>query len=165
MKEEADFKVALTTSGFTVITDDGDNATEIDIMIDDIPACVCELKTDLPLTITKNYITRVKTTILNYLKILDINSNLRSVFIGLDPEDDLTSLVSFHSFDSTTRIDRFFKRWDETQILMFQYTIKREQDGYVVACMGTLYRDGQWQGTRFLKEPTLTTITLKEFEK
>lgn len=164
MNEEADFKVALTTSSYTVITDGGDNTTEIDLMIEDVPACVCELKADFPIRVSLKYKIRLKQTLLSYLKVLEINSDLRSIFIGLDPEDDLTSLVEHHSFESTPRTDNFFKRWDEAHILMFQYTIRREQDDCVIVCMRTIYKNDQWQGTIFIKKPTLTVVSKDEFE-
>lgn len=160
----ADFKIALTTSEFIVITEEGDNASEIDLMLDKVPACICELSMDLPPVLSIKYMSRIITNILGYMNVVKINSNLRSIYIGKNPEIELDSLVDFQTFESTPRIDGFFERWDVTQMLMFQYLIKRKSDDSVVTCLRAVYKNGYWT-CKFYKESTLQVITTEEFEK
>lgn len=154
--------IALTTTEFMVITDDGNNSVEIDLMLRNIPVCVCNAELDLPDEIPPESVLNLARAISTGIDVVEINSNLRTIFIGSDIDNEESALVSHQTFSNTPRINEFFKRWDEIQVLMFQFSVKRRSDNQVIACIRGARSNNQWQSLQLIDEPTLKISNFKE---
>jgi hypothetical protein len=158
MEEASDIQVALTTTEYSFVTQDGDNKMEIDLIIKNIPVLVAEsfmYLTELPDELKR----RINTAISTKLDVVDINSNLRTVFIGEDSTREETGLVLYQDLKCSPQTDAFFKRWDETGTLIYEYTIIRiDLTGNkigIIACIRGVRVHNNWVRLEIVDEPNL----------
>ena len=155
MDELADLIVFITTSEFIYITEGGDFDLELDLLNSRIPVCAAEFTMDTPLFLTKEYYQRVYHILTKEVQCVDINSNLRTVFIGKDRNDETTGLVIFNSYNETKHTNAFFDRWDETQALIFEYTMKN-QFGKMIACARGYWLNEAWLKIGIAPNPAIS---------
>jgi len=152
-----DAKVALATTEHVLITEGGDNELEINLIIQNTPVIVAETSMYLP-EITPELLSRIHYSLTTGIDV-EINSNLMSVFIGVDPEMEETGLVMYQEFSDHPTIKAFFQRWDESHTLFFEFTLRRigalQEDLGVIACVSGIRKDNIWIKLELLKEPII----------
>lgn len=153
-----DAKVALTTTEYALVTEGGNNEQEINLILKNIPIIVVESSLRIPL-ITDDIREKICQNLSTGVDAIEINSNLRTVFIGSDPEIEETGLVIYQDFKETDRTNAFFQRWDETNSLIFEYTLRRSgilnEDLGVIGCLRGLRVGDHWTKLELTNEPTL----------
>lgn len=153
-----DAKVALATTEHVLITEDGDNEMEINLILQNTPVLVSETNMYFP-EITPDLMSRIHHSLTTGMDVVDINSNLMSVFIGEDPEKEETGMVIYQEFSDNPTIKDFFRRWDETHTLIFEFTLRRvganQEDLGVIACSRGIRVGDKWVKLEIIKEPTI----------
>jgi hypothetical protein len=157
----ADLIVALTTTEFVSITEGGDTPTEIDLFTYNIPVCVAEMVMDFPPILPNGYLFRIHSALTSNIDCIDINSNLGTVFIGKDKNEETTGLIVYQDIKNTPPTRAFFKRWDETETLMMQYTIFNRFNK-VVCCVRGYWAKGSWIKLSVIPEPTIHIRDINE---
>jgi hypothetical protein len=159
-----DAKVALATTEHVLITEGGDNEMEINLILQNTPVLVSETDMYFP-EITPDLMSRIHHSLTTGMDVVDINSNLMSVFIGIDPEVEETGMVMYQEFSDNPTIKAFFQRWDETHTLIFEFTLNRvsatRENLGVLACVKGVRVGDKWVRLGIVKEPT---IHIKEEE-
>jgi len=158
MSSMLDISVALTTTEYSFITEGGDNQMEIDLILQNVPVLVAETSmyfSSIPDDLRKQIHNAISTKV----DTVDINSNLRTVFIGEDIEREETGLVLYQDLKQSPRADAFFKRWNEIHTLIYEYTIKSidisGKENGIIACVRGVRVGSTWIRLEIVDEPNL----------
>jgi hypothetical protein len=141
--DELDIDVALTTTKFALVTEDGDNQLEIDLILQDIPVCVAEMYMELDEETELN-IKDVAKYLLRSMNDVKVYSDIKKVFIGENFRNEYTAIVLYYGVDAGKEAISFFERWDETQVMIFEYCLKRKNKDLLLSIRG-LYKEGAWK--------------------
>lgn len=150
----ADLLVSLTTSGYIHMTEDGDPNLEIELFTKDLPVCSAIHVMDIPPNLPARNLTGLSQVVLTGLKQVDINSNLRSVFVGVDKNDESTAAVQYTPVQDTPYVKAFFDRWDETHAMIFEYSIRNRYDTLIVCIQGFWAKDS-WVKLGIVEKPLI----------
>jgi hypothetical protein len=158
MKDFMDISVALTTTEYSFITDGGDNQMEIDLILQNVPVLVAETSMYFS-SISDDLKKQIHNAISTKVDTVDINSNLRTVFIGENIEKEETGLVLYQDLKHSPRADAFFKRWDEIHTLLYEYTIKSidltGKENGIIACVRGVRAGNTWVRLEIVDEPNI----------
>lgn len=157
----ADLIVALTTTEFVSITEGGDTPTEIDLFTFNIPVCVAEMSMDFPTKLPNGYLPKIHQALTSNIDCVDINSDLGTVFIGKDKNEETSGLIVYQDTKGTPPSKAFFQRWDEIEALMMQYTIFNQHNN-VICCVRGYWAKGSWIKLSVIPEPTIHIKDAKE---
>jgi hypothetical protein len=145
-----DLSVAITTSGRTVI-----QPGEIEDFT--LNMVIAEVRLYLPIvdeTLKKN----IDRAIVSDIDAVDINPHIRKVFIGKDISNDKTALVLYFAEESDSN-KGFFKRCEETQTLLFEYSVirinEKGEDNGIVACASGIYSIDSWKHLKIVPQPRI----------
>lgn len=156
--ELIDLAVSLTTSG-RVLIQEGVSDTHVNMLVADLPVLVAEVRMPFP-EITGSLRGKVGIAIISSVEKVYISSDIRRVFIGQDPDNEETGLVSYDDYDETEATNNFFRRWDETQSLIFEYTAiginDKGKDIGIIACASGFYSQEIWKDLKLIPEPMIT---------
>lgn len=156
-----DLAVAISTSGRSIIQEGEITDTFLNLVIGDIPVVVAEFRMYLP-KVDKELKDNIDSVLMN-INTVYVNSDIRKVFIGQDINIDDTALVLYYSDEDTEAHNKFFKRWEETETLIFEYSLIRingdGKDKGIISCVSGLYSKGKWVRLKIISEPI---ITIKE---
>ena len=120
-----DLAVALTSTKYALVTEEGDNTLEIEMILQDAPVCVAEMYLEVE-DVTEDLVKNISTNISTAIDAVEIDSDLKTVFIGSDPLDETTGLVVYQQVNPGKQALSFFERWEETHTLIFEFCVKRK---------------------------------------
>jgi hypothetical protein len=156
-----DAKISLTTTAHTIITEGGNNESEINLVVKNIPVIAVWSSLRIPL-MTDEIRENICKNLYTGIDAVEINSNLRKVFIGSDHAKEETGLVVYQDFMETSRINDFFRRWDETNSFIFEYTLRRlgtfDEDLGVIGCLRGLWINNCWVKMELTNQPHLQIV-------
>jgi hypothetical protein len=157
--EMADLVVALTTTEYTYISEKGNNQLEVDIIIDNLPVCIAELELFIP-NISDCYTKHIQKVLLESKSPVFIDEDIRKIFIGENSTFEEKGLLSYTDYDLSPQSTQFFKRWEETETLLFEYTIKRidhtGKDIGTIACVSGMWSQDTWKRFDIVEKPVFT---------
>jgi hypothetical protein len=120
MKEDlTDISVALSTTGNLIITDQENQTSQIDLFLWNMPVCIAEIPLmteEINGTLKENILREVK----KCMQVVKIDPYGQSIFIGENPDDENTALVTYTVDYDAKEIQDFFHRWEETSLLLFE---------------------------------------------
>jgi len=91
-------------------------------------------------------------------KIVVVDSKKRTVFIGEDPRKPNTDLVDYEDIVRGECSNEFFRRWEETQEMFFQFTLN-DIKGVSRFCIRGIWSKGKWAHLEIKGTPTITGIS------
>lgn len=152
-----DLAVSLTSSGFIHMTEDGDPSLEVDLFTQDIPVCSIKHVLDLPTYLSEQSIIRLSNILKDKLRQVDINSDLRSFFIGVDKNNESTAAVQYTALQDAPHINAFFDRWDEIHAMLFEYSLKNKY-GTLITCIQGFWAMDSWVKLSITPKPLITIV-------
>jgi len=157
MDQDADLAVCLTTSGFIHVTDQGDHTLEIDLFTKDIPVCSACHVLDLPSNLGDSTLVRIRRVLLTGLRHVNVNSDLRSIYIGIDEYDEDTATVLYKAHKDSPHINAFFDRWEEIQTMLFEHTLK-DINNNIIACVQGWWVKDSWLKLSIIPKPLIEIL-------
>jgi hypothetical protein len=158
MKKLMDTSVALTTTEYSFITESGDNQREIDLILQNVPVLVAETSVYFS-SLPDDLRGHVRNIISTGIDTVDINSNLRTIFIGKDIEREETGLILYQELKHSPMVNAFFKRWDEIHTLLYEYTVRSidifGKENGIIACVRGVRVDDSWVILEIINEPSI----------
>lgn len=120
-----DIQVALTTTKHVVVLQNASEVLLNSTRDADIPVCVANTALGMygPSSDVEEFELRGAQICVKMAKITQIISDKKTVFIGEDPSDLETALVDYTEQGNSVCANDFFKRWDETHSLLFEFSV------------------------------------------
>jgi hypothetical protein len=91
-------------------------------------------------------------------KTVVVDSKKRTVFIGEDPIKPGTDLVDYEDSVDGECSNEFFKRWEETQEMFFQFTLN-DIKGVSRFCIKGIWSKGKWAHLEIQGTPSITGVS------
>ena len=116
-------KVCLTASTYSPCLVDPDQSQgEYDALVSaNIPVCVVVANLSVKGSDIEKVEHMLSVTAKNMAKTVFVDSAKNHVFIGIDPTDEMTGLVTYTTEKRNRYEDEFFKRWDKIKALIFEF--------------------------------------------
>jgi hypothetical protein len=116
-----DIQVILSVSKNSVEILDQENSTLFKVL--NIPVCVSEFCLNIEGEGSERLRQRFSIICRDMAKIVFVDSTKRYVFIGREPEDENTALISYYVKTSGGFEEQFFRRWEETRMLLLEFQV------------------------------------------
>jgi len=153
---ENGIEVALTTTGYINISGSENSPNEIELLILDIPVCVVNISAML-LNINDTLRSIINESLLSSFNVVHIETFGKNVFIGNDPDIEETGMVIYHEESCNPQSEGFFKRWEETETLLFEFSIlSLSTPVRLVTCLSGLWAHGSWKNLKIVKTPRIS---------
>ena len=134
----SEISVALTSTRFLITTES--NFPD-EIRYSNIPVCIAEMGLHFfggPDEILEHSLSQI---CLDMAKIVKIDPETKSIFIGANPDEETTGLVIYQEQKDSDCSVEFFSRWKETKIMVFEFGVAGESMSFAI---NGLWKDGKW---------------------
>ncbi len=143
--------VSLTTTKYVLATDDGSPEKLQEL---NIPVCSAEMK----IFVTRDSRKNMADLCRRMAKVVHIDPAAMAVYIGEDPNTPESSLVEYREVDPQKYTIEFFNRWEDTQMLLFEFTLQNLKGKPIFVLKGVWNRD-KWHSLRIHRgSPTLNIL-------
>jgi hypothetical protein len=139
------------------MTEEGDPTLEINLFTQNIPVCSAIHVLDIPVNLPVSALIGIRQVLLEGLKQVDINSDLRSIFVGVDKNNESTASVLYTALQDAPHANAFFDRWDELHAVLFEYSIKSRHNT-LIACAQGFWANGSWIKLDIVPKPIITIV-------
>jgi len=155
----SDINVMLSTTGHTVAADMHVNQlreSNIPVCLADMSMAVFGFAGDL-----EPFEHRMAEMSKGMAKTVVVDSKARTVFIGVDPHILESGLVEYTDDVKSVVVDDFFKRWDETHMMIFEFTIfgKPDKERFVIK---GLWEKDHWYALEITASQNIKVLPSRE---
>lgn len=123
--DDANIRVALSTTKYMLPDSKEVRKEDLLIINQDIPVCIAELYVEMPPLPGSSELFEhsVAESIKEAMKVVHIDSKHKSIYIGDDPSDMSSSIISFEEIKNNEYEMNFFERWDEQKKLILEFNV------------------------------------------
>jgi len=135
----SEISVALTSTRFLIATE---YEFPDEIRYGNIPVCIAEMGIHSFGGPDEQFEHIISQSCLSMAKTIKINPENKSVFVGLNPDDENTGLVVYQEQGNSDCAKEFFSRWKETKTMIFEFGVAGKAMSFAI---NGLWKDDGWQ--------------------
>lgn len=159
MSESLNIRVALSTTGYTYMTEEGHAEMEIEMVLTDIPVCAVEIPLPIkPWSVKEKLMVLAETA--KSIQVVEITKWNRHVFLGRESGVLDSSLVDYEDRFCNKETDAFFDRYEETGAMMLECTYYQvDEQGNnlgVLLCIRGFRTQDNWKTISAHDSPLIT---------
>lgn len=156
----SDINVALTTTGHTVAVQDASEFLKV-TKDADIPVCVANIGLGMfGFGINaEQFELRWAQICIEMAKTVQVDVEKKTVFVGEDPTDTNTGLVEYTELGQGLCASDFFRRWNETHTMVFEFSALNLKGDPLFAIKGIWMQDHWHDELTILSGETLHILS------
>lgn len=145
-----DIIVALSSTKFS-------NSNDERIISMDVPVCIAVMKLDIISQDLERTEQKISEIYKEMAKTVAIDPEKKIVFIGEDPSNEKTGLIIYQDKKQTKYTDSFFKRWQDTGMLLLECQVSNTEEKDVF-CIKGIWSDEKWDHLEVYPTSTIHVV-------